>query len=148
MEDKPKHEASGMDPFTYAKAEKRQKTEKQNLAQLKNKVHGSAETQKKDVKILAASKGEGLGNKSMKLREDADRDKLRKREHKSLAKSLKMAQMSTASMGRFDKKAGKNEPDAPISQKIKKKKSNAALDHLANNTGDEKARNMKIFDTL
>ena len=94
MEDKPKHEASGMDPFTYAKAEKRQKTEKQNLAQLKNKVHGSAETQKKDVKILAASKGEGPG-KSMKLREDADRDKLRKREHKSLAKSLKMAQMST-----------------------------------------------------
>lgn len=33
-------------------------------------------------------------------------------------KSLNMAQLSTASMGKFDKKAGKNEPDAPKSQKI------------------------------
>ena len=39
-------------------------------------------------------------------------------------KSLKLAQMSTASMGRFDRKVGKNEPDAPTSQKLKKKKSN------------------------
>jgi hypothetical protein len=38
-----------------------------------------------------------------------------------------MAQMSTASMGKFDRKATKNEPDAPSSLKTKKKKSNAAL---------------------
>ena len=56
--------------------------------------------------------------------------------------------MSTASMGKFDKKAAKNEPDAPNSQKLKGKKSNAALDMLDRNRPAEKERNMKIFDTL
>lgn len=58
------------------------------------------------------AKGKGFDTK---LKSDAERADLRKREHKSLMKSLKMAQMSTASMGRFDRKAGKNEPDAPTS---------------------------------
>ena len=49
---------------------------------------------------------------SLKLREEAERNNLRKREHKSLMKSLTMAQMSTASMGKFDRKLNK-EPDAP-----------------------------------
>ena len=62
-------------------------------------------------------------------------------------KSLKLAQMSTASMGKFDRRL-KNEPDAPDSQKLKKKKSNQHLDSLGRNSADEKARNMKIFDTL
>lgn len=44
-----------------------------------------------------------------------ERDKLRKREHKSLMKSLNMAQLSTASMGKFDKKVNKKEVDAPKS---------------------------------
>ena len=61
-------------------------------------------------------------------------------------KSLKLAQMSTASMGKFDRKL-KNEPDAPNSQKLKKK-SNQQLDSLGRNSADEKARNMKIFDLL
>jgi len=54
---------------------------------------------------------------SLKMREDVERSELRKREHKSLMKSLTMAQISTASMGKFDKKAGKKgvEPDAPKS---------------------------------
>ena len=56
--------------------------------------------------------------------------------------------MSTASMGRFDKKVSKNEPDAPTSQKLKKKKSNAQLDKLSKNTSEERARNLKIFDLL
>ena len=63
-------------------------------------------------------------------------------------KSLKLAQMSTASMGRFDRKAGKNEPDAPLTQKVQKKKSNAQLDKLSRNASEEKARNMKIFDLM
>ena len=61
---------------------------------------------------------------------DKDRTDIRKREHKALMKSLTLAQMSTGSMGRFDRKAGKNEPDAPTSQKIKKKKSNKAIGEL------------------
>ena len=32
MEEKPIHRLTGMDPFTYAKAEKKGKMEKQNLA--------------------------------------------------------------------------------------------------------------------
>ena len=55
--------------------------------------------------------------------------------------------MSTASMGKFDKKK-KNEPDAPNSQKIKKKKSNSSLAALETNSKMEKERNMKILGML
>ena len=41
-----------------------------------------------------------------------------------------MAQMSTASMGKFDKKVNKFEPDAPNSLKKQKKKSNSKLNTL------------------
>ena len=95
-------------------------------------------------KILPQS---NQGDESLKLREDADRSNLRKREHKALMKSLKMAQMSTASMGKFDKKR-KNEPDAPNSQKIQKKKSTSALGALQHDRKGEKDRNMKIFEVL
>ena len=63
-------------------------------------------------------------------------------------KSLTLAQMSTGSMGRFDRKAGKNEPDAPTSQKIQKKKSNKGLAELTHNSSLERERNMKIFNML
>lgn len=63
----------------------------------------------------------------MKKRPENERESIRKREKKALMKQLTLAQMSTASMGKFDKKAAKNEPDAPNSQKTFKKKSNAAL---------------------
>lgn len=146
MLEKPKHLAAGVDPFTYDKAEKRARTEKQNLRQLKNKMHATGEANKGDVKILgAASNGK---ESSMKLKEDKEKQNIRKREMKSLTKSLQTAQMSTASMGKFDRKAGKNEPDAPGSQKVKKKKSNAALDRLSVNRGEEKSRNMGIFDKI
>jgi hypothetical protein len=39
MPELPKHRASEMDPFTYAKAEKKAVVEKQNLASLKNKIN-------------------------------------------------------------------------------------------------------------
>lgn len=42
---------------------------------------------------------------------------MRKRERKALLKSLQLAQISTASMGKFDKKVNKHEPDAPKSLK-------------------------------
>ena len=72
----------------------------------------------KQVRILdKGSKGTDPAEKnkeSLKLREEAERNNLRKREHKSLMKSLTMAQMSTASMGKFDRKLNK-EPEAPAS---------------------------------
>ena len=76
-----------------------------------------------------------------------ERGALRKREHKSLMKSLSLAQKSTASMGKFDKKL-KNEPEAAKTQKVLKKKSTASLSKLDHNRTDEKARNMKIFSML
>ena len=102
----------------------------------------------KDMKVLGKNTdGTGAGSDSMKLKDEKDKTMLRKREHKSLMKSLTLAQMSTASMGKFDRKK-KGEPDAPGSQKIKKKKSNASLAALDNNRSSEKDRNMKIFSKL
>lgn len=62
-------------------------------------------------------------------------------------KSLTMAQLATASMGKFDKKL-KKEPDAPKTQRLVKKKSNKALGELESNRGNEKSRNLKIFDFM
>lgn len=59
-----------------------------------------------------------------------------------------MAQMSTASMGKFDKKVNKHEPDAPNSLKVHKKKSNAKLHTLESKPSAEKERNMKILQTM
>jgi hypothetical protein len=56
--------------------------------------------------------------------------------------------MSTASMGKFDKKVNKYEPDAPTSQKKQKKKSNAALHKLESSSGAEKARNLGILNLM
>lgn len=145
MEDKPIHEATGMDPFTLAKVEKRAKMEKQSLAAVKNRINSvSAQNMKNEVKVL--DKGDSKG--SMKLKSDEDRTALRKREHKALMKSLKMAQMSTASMGKFDRKVNKHEPDAPKSLKTTKKRSNEGMFKLQADRSLERERNMKIFDLM
>ena len=78
----------------------------------------------------------------MKARDEVDRDRIRKRERKALMKSLQMAQMSTASMGKFDKKVNKFEPDAPNSLKKQKKKSNSKLNTLQGQSSLEKDRNL------
>jgi len=53
-------------------------------------------------------------------------------------------------MGQFDKKAGKKgqEPDAPKSQKVLKKKSTSKLNTLGSDRDGERARNLKIFSML
>lgn len=84
----------------------------------------------------------------LKAREEVDRDRIRKRERKALMKSLQMAQMSTASMGKFDKKVNKYEPDAPNSLKKPKKKSNKSLHALETQSSLEKDRNIKILNLL
>ena len=109
MHEKPKHVESGMNPFDYAKAEKRQKIEKQDLAQLKNELHRKKPGDMRSVQVLDQKQ-----SGSLKLKEDSERKDIRKREHKSLMKSLTMAQISTASMGKFDRKL-KREPEAPTS---------------------------------
>ena len=56
--------------------------------------------------------------------------------------------MSTASMGKFDKKVNKYEPDAPNSLKKPKKKSNKGLHALETQNSLEKDRNIKILNLL
>ena len=56
--------------------------------------------------------------------------------------------MSTASMGKFDKKVNKHEPDAPNSLKVHKKKSNAKLHTLESKPNVEKDRNLKILNLM
>jgi len=66
-------------------------------------------------------------------------------------KSLTLAQKSTASMGKFDKKAGKNEPAAPASLIKQKKKGNSTLNALENKHGKggaEKERSLKILQSM
>ena len=69
MENKPVHDITGIDPFTYAKADKRQKLEKQKLSEMKNKLHAANATQKKDTKILAPN-----SKPSLKHRDEGERN--------------------------------------------------------------------------
>ena len=87
----------------------------------------------------------------LKQKGEQERDKLRKRERKSLMKSLTLAQKSTASMGKFDKKAGKNEPAAPATLVKNKKKGSSslnAMEHKHGKGGAEKERNLKILQAM
>ena len=81
-----------MDPFTYAKAEKKQKMEKQKLAEVRNKVNAVKPGAMKDIKILG-SKANGASDKEigLKRKSDNERTEIRKREHKALMKSLTLA---------------------------------------------------------
>ena len=67
---------------------------------------------------------------NLKQREEVDRDRVRKRERKALVKSLQLAQISTASMGKFDAKVNKYEPKAPAVKGKPTKRSNASLDKV------------------
>lgn len=142
MHEKPKHRESGLNPFEYAKAEKRQKLEKQKLAELKNKINKTAPSGGKTLKILDNSKKD-----SMKLREEGERNQLRKREHKSLMKSLTLAQKSTASMGQFDKRL-RNEAEPPKKQRPEKMKERRNIAELTQSRGAEKDRNLKVLDFM
>mmetsp|Transcript_17395 Transcript_17395/g.29266 ORF Transcript_17395/g.29266 Transcript_17395/m.29266 type:complete len:251 (-) Transcript_17395:40-792(-) len=176
MEEKEKHVSSGLDPFSFKKQEKKLEKEKQDLRELKNKIVNSGPAglgkgmsgSKAFEQILDSSsktpaanapKEEGEAPKpdlkrkevdksNLKAREDIDRERVRKRERKALLKSLQLAQISTASMGKFDKKVNKHEPDAPKTQVVKKKKSNKGMFELEKNKEREKDRNLKIFGLM
>lgn len=165
MEEKPKHVESGLDPFTYQKQEKKLAKEKQSLKELKNKINASGPagngsnkdqildpmSEKKDdgeSKFKNKKEQDGEIGKTLKIRDDQAKAKIKKREKKSLMKSLQLAQISTGSMGKFDRKANKYEPNAPNSQLKLKKKSNKKLFDLEKNKSTEKDRNMKILTLM
>jgi hypothetical protein len=170
MVEKPKHVEAGMDPFTYKQNEKRLDKEKQNLREVKNKVlqDGVSSRDKGKDQVLGANSKEGQGQGQepsepvadkptepkrpfMKQRGEVERENIRKRERKSLMKSLKMAQMSTASMGKFDKKASKTEVNLNknINMKTKAVKKNLSqLEKGLGKSGQEKERNLKILGLM
>lgn len=134
--------------------------EKENLKQMKNELHAikaqhGKSTLKKGVnEVLASSnkpnhRANFSGPKQTKtLEQEHKKSEIKKRERKALDKSLSLAQLSTASMGKFDRKVSKHEPEAPNSQKILKKKSNSDLAKFQHDRKGEKERNMKILGLL
>ncbi len=100
------------------------------MRKLKNDLHAlktqhGSKSLKKVTEILSSKPSNN--NTAGPSEEEVRKAAVKKRERKALDKSFKLAQLSTASMGKFDKKVNKSEPDAPSSQKILKKKSNAQL---------------------
>ena len=59
--EKQKHVDAGMDPFTYARAEKKAKLEKQKLSEVRNQVNAVKPGAMKDIKVLGKS-GSGEEN--------------------------------------------------------------------------------------
>jgi regulator of ribosome biosynthesis len=112
IEDKPKY--AGKDPFTYEKQERQLKKLKQEQREEKNEI---MLTKKRD--------------KSSKLKNDK----------KGQRKNLEIAQKSTASLGRFDKKL-KNEPKINTLKKTKVSKG-VLLDK-----SQEKQRDSKIMSRI
>jgi hypothetical protein len=122
--------------------------EKEKMRKLKNDLHALKATHGskslKNVTNILSNKPadqKPAGPSQDEIRKQA----IKKRERKALDKSFKLAQLSTASMGKFDRKVSKNEPDAPNSQKILKKKSNAQLANLERDPKQERDRNLKIL---
>lgn len=156
LEDNIHHEAAGVDPFTMKRQEKKMEQEKEKMRKLKNDLHSlktmhGSKSIKNVTEILnnkkdavAAKTGRNNGVSEDEIRKQATK----KRERKALDKSFKLAQLSTASMGKFDKKISKSEPDAPSSQKILKKKSNQQLANLERDPKQERERNLKILNWM
>lgn len=140
---------------------------KEKLKQIKNQLWAAKEVEKT---AKEAAKGAIVAPKDEKIEKPADKkvshdgeekttitkpekfelkQQVRKREQKSLAKSMKNAQLSTASMGKFDKKV-KGEKEAPTSQKkkLKDRIGGNELSKLHQNLPAEKERNLKVLAML
>jgi regulator of ribosome biosynthesis len=63
MPTKPKHETAGITPFEWEKLEKKGKNQKQDLAELKNKIYAARpSTMRQNVQILDKKKDGGNDN--------------------------------------------------------------------------------------
>lgn len=108
------------DPFSKDAKKKKIQREKQKFNELRNKM---------DAKGLLTK-----GNNAMAGKRNGKMDK------KTTGKMLQIAQGSTASMGLFDKKAHKEEPE------LKKKRKNTAP--TFGNSKEENKRNLDILDQV
>jgi len=129
-------ENPNQDPWEKEALEKGLTQNKQKMAEMKNKLH------KKNIKPGMLKKI-GKRDEDAKLRvnkKEAKRKQLSEKKDK-LKKSLMIAQNSTASMGKFDKKAHKMEQQKKVKKKIKK-------EGLGANTKQERGRMTEILNNV
>jgi len=130
-----KGENPNQDPWEKEKLEKGLTKNKQAMAEMKNKLH------KKNIKPSMLKKidkkDEKAKGKPRENKKEAKRAQLKGQKDK-LKKSLMIAQNSTGSMGKFDKKAHKMEQQKKIKKKVVKM-------GLGKNTGEERGRMTEIL---
>lgn len=80
---------------------------------MKNQRFASAQESGKKSESTPMVLGKTENKNGGPQHDDAHKQQVKKRERKALEKSFTLAQLSTASMGKFDKKISKKEPDAP-----------------------------------
>jgi len=123
------------DPWVKEKLEKGLTANKQAQAEIKNKLH--VKNLKPSMLKKIDKKDEKAKGKPRENKKEAKRAQLKGQKDK-LKKSLMIAQNSTASMGKFDKKAHKME-------QVKKVKKKVVKMGLGKNTGEERGRQMDIL---
>lgn len=127
------------DPWEKEKIEKELLANRQKQAEAKNKLH------KANIKPSVLKKMEQKEQKQQVEFTKRNNQKEKKganlkQKKTALTRNLLIAQNSTASMGKFDKKAHKQE----VQKKIKKKNKSANFKTL----GDEKTRNVDVLNSV
>jgi regulator of ribosome biosynthesis len=147
IEEKPGQE--GQDPFTRRKQEKKLNLMKEKKKEMKNvernnkeqKLTNGVKSKSKNKSVEKNNNGEENGKLLNKKKKRSESSKRLKEETKNLSKTLEIAQKSSASMGKFDKKL-KNEK---LINPVKKSKVRTEVLMSVNN---ERNRDKKIMESL
>lgn len=102
------------DPFVEAKLQKKASEQKQKIQEMRNKIRAKGHDESR--LITHEERATRIKAKKEKLK------KIKQYKQEKLARNLKIAQSSTASMGKFDKRVSKDE----VQKSIKKKKQKVA----------------------
>lgn len=100
------------DPFEEAKLQKQASNQKQKIQEMRNKLRAKGHEESRLV--THEERHERIKIKKEKLK------KIKQYKQEKFAKNLKIAQSSTASMGKFDKKVSKDETQSTIKKKKQK----------------------------
>jgi len=124
MEEKEGAEKTGLDSFTEKKQKHKMVVAKEKLKQIKNTLWAAKDAERKFRKENPGAVVPPRDQKEDKQEDKADpldlKKQSKKREQKSLAKSMKTAQLSTASMGKFDKQLkGEKKPETSQKKRLK-----------------------------
>jgi len=121
------------DPFEEAKLKKQAANQKQKIQEMRNKIRAKGHDESRLVTHEER-------NARIKLKKEKLK-KIKQHKQEKLARNLKIAQSSTASMGKFDKKVSKDE----VQKTIKKKKQKVANIF---DSSKEVARNKELLNLI